>query len=301
MSKPASIDVTALLAALRLGRLRRPGAAGELDGFDILELGCPDLAPHLLALGAARVTSYDQDAAPANFDVIVFAGGLEHEAEPRQLLRKLAAQLKPGGTLVLECGVFNDSGPSGAWRLVHSSAGRRRYPMKHYLLGEILRDYAARFVGKGLSTAGDAIPRAVFHCVARQPVAILLTGPANGGKSVLSREFMGKRVPVYTTDELFGRLLMGPSHNIPAELQGLRAQGFTPHNLDGASRFIDTTGLAAALAGIIVAECPFETNMFVIEGEALKHASIQSAVQQLLEQRGAIVWRLSKLKPMLDM
>lgn len=318
-------DTAAILASLKLGRLRHPGSGPGLQGFDILELGCGrgELSAALLSLGAASLAACDRDenavaeakalcpkgtffvgsgwdVPERTFDLIVCAGGLDGEPRERELMAKLAGHLKPGGTLVLECGMVNDHGPSGSWRQVQTPAGPRRYATKTYLLGEVLRDYAARFVGRGRAIAGDPIPRAVFHCALRQPVAILLSGPANTGKSTLSRALMGKTVPVYTTDELLGRLLMGQPHLVPAELLVLRAQGFTPHTLDRASRFIETSGLATAFARIVLAECPFEANVFVIEGEALKHAAIHTAVQHLLEQRGAIVWKLAKLKPVPD-
>ena len=62
-----------------------------------------------------------------------------------------------------------------------------------------------------------------------------------------------------------------------------------------ASRAIVKAACQQEFAELIGAELPGEgVPIFALEGEALCHESIRAAITQVLEERGAIIWRVDR-------
>ena len=63
-----------------------------------------------------------------------------------------------------------------SWQTVRRPDGVRRYPTFPMLRQELLRPYAVRFVGESVLQNGDPVPRSVFHCTLREPMALIVAG-----------------------------------------------------------------------------------------------------------------------------
>jgi SAM-dependent methyltransferase len=311
------------LAALRLKRLRRPGAARPLDGFDVLDLSCGDGArcAAALELGAASVTGIDRDeaalaAARAHcpegrfsagswwdvpdraFDLIFFVGAMHLEPRPKPFFDRLATHLNPGGTLIVDCNVVSGGGTAAFWRTGPGHPGRR-HAVQDHLFNTVLAGYAARIATRRGGGRDGAVSHFVLHCTPRLSAALLLTGPSGSGKTVLARQFRGNGIPAYSVDGLLARLIARPPRGSgeQASLGALHEQEFTRAKLDEVARFIEDGDFVAEFARLIGEECPVEAPVFAIEGEALRYPTIQRAVQKELGSRGVIAWKLEKCEP----
>jgi SAM-dependent methyltransferase len=315
--KKGSSDSASKLAALRLERLQRPGAALPLEGFSVLDIGCNEgfFCVEALKLGAAKVTGIDRskdaieaarhhcpegtfihgswwDLPDARYDLILFLSALHYEKEEKRLLDELCRHLTPDGTLVLECGVILDTQGGSGWRQITRGDGPKRYATQEHLVRNLLSSYSARRVARSVDQKGDPVPRWVFHCRPRRPMALLIQGRSGSGKTTLAESLAANAIPTYKVDQLFTRLSDNALYaNTPlGELMRSREN----RDFAAACRQIIADGRAVDLAQAIAAEIPSECLLFCVEGEALTHDEVLSALKETLAKRGVMVWTVAR-------
>lgn len=207
-----------------LGKLECLRLPSDLSGKTVLDIGCNEgfFVREALRRGAARAVGVDMSPAliesarrrvPAGefhamswweigtekFDYILFLSAIHYEKNQRRLLNKLSYNLKPGGTLILECGV--DAGSrSEEWRVVQRHDGLFRFPSLGYLEGKILESYATRVVGSSVAQSGDPMPRYVLHCSPLVPRIFAIGGYSMSGKSSFGKMLAQNGSRVIRTD-----------------------------------------------------------------------------------------------------
>ena len=149
------------------------------------------------------------------FDVIFFLSAIHYEPEPKKLLDKLAGHLTDDGVLVLECGVKGGAGKK-QWHVVPRWDGAKRYPSLDLLRQELLSRYGVRWIGPSVNQAGDPVPRFVFHCKLRRPVAMVITGPrATEAESSWAQRSRGKPITAAASAGCGERSAAAPSRAPP--------------------------------------------------------------------------------------
>jgi SAM-dependent methyltransferase len=309
------------LDALSLNAIppKNPGRP-PLEGLSVLDLGCNEgfFCIEAVRQGASRIVGIDfkpefvaaarkrcpeatfihgswWDLPDERFDVIFFLSAIHYEPRQKELLEKLRLHLTPTGRIILECGVFQETGIR-AWRTVKRGDGLKRYPTQDLLIHDLLNSYAVRPVGRSVAQAGDPVPRYVYHCSPKQSTALLVMGVSLAGKSNLSFAFEEKGIPAYTTDVLLMHLLSGERHAWRPIAAALRSR-FSPEDscqLNVVGTFIaGEEAHVDELCEIIVSECPAEAQLFCIQGEILRHPNISQRLQKKLSARSVRAWMLT--------
>jgi len=305
------------LAALRLELLPNAHSAETpLKGLSVLDLGCNEgfFCGEALRQGATRVVGIDQsknfldrarlrfpearfvrgswwDLPAAKFDVILFLSAIHYEANQRALLEKLAQHLTPTGVLVLECGVAHSQAKT--WQAVKRADDIRRYPSFPMLLRELLKPYAGRLMGESVMQGGDPVPRYVFHCPLRRPTAMLVVGQGRAGKSTLAFDLEERNIPLVRTDKLLGSLVndkryaWSPAAEVVARLPRTGPDHFGVIGKAVAAK------CPSAFVDVLMREGPFEADIFCIEGEILRHASIMQELVRRLRAQNVRVWTVT--------
>jgi SAM-dependent methyltransferase len=305
------------LRALRLATLaNRHSEATPLKGLSVLDLGCNEgfFCGEALRQGARRVVGIDQNRAvlerarrrfpaaefragswwdvPAErFDVIFFLSALHYEPRQRALLQKLAGHLTPTGVLVVECGI--SSQPGKTWEAIRRADGVRRYPTLALFCEELAKPFAVRGAGPSVLQDGDVMPRRVFHCALRESMALLVAGPTNVGKTMLTRELGGRNVPVVSTDRLLGQMLRDKRYDwSPAAAVVRRFPPKPPVNFARIGAAV-AAECAEEFVEVIMTEAPFEADLVCIEGEILQHAPVRDALMRRLRAQNVRPWLLT--------
>jgi SAM-dependent methyltransferase len=300
------------LKALALGQLKnRHSEASPLRDRSVLDIGCNEgfFCGAALQQGAARVVGIDMnkgflerarkrfpeavfrhgswwDLPDEKFDVIFFLSAIHYEPRQRALLEKLAGHLTPTGTLVLECGAIAGL-HTKSWQTVRRADGVRRYPTFPMLRLELLRRYAPRFMGESVMQSGDPIRRYVFHCQLREPMALLVSGHSDVGKSLLAGDLEERNIPVLQTDKLLSNLLKEPRYDWSPVVRIVRRKPFT--NLAAIGRTV-AVECPREFVDLILLEGPTEADLFCIEGEILRHDSIMKELVRRLREQGIKPW-----------
>ena len=310
------------LEALRLDLLPRADRdAPPLKDKAVLDIGCNEgfFCIEAVRQGASRVVGIDVEPSfiesarqrcpeatfihgtwwkipEEKFDCIFFLSAMHYEREPRKLLRKLHDHLAPTGVLILECGVVAEPGVR-VWRTVRRGDGVWRYPTFELLKRDLLADYAARRVDATAAQEGNPIVPHVLHCTPHAPIAMIVAARTRSGKSVLSYDLGSSGIPTYSTDVALGRLIRRPDQAWRPLAQKLRERfpGERRPDLAQAAIYVVENGLEDELCDIIVEEAPSEVRIFGIEGDALRHASIQAALKRKLIARNIRPWLVSPL------
>jgi SAM-dependent methyltransferase len=309
------------LNALRLqdlAILSRRSIEKPLAGLSVLDIGCNEgfFCIEAIKQGAERVVGIDQSAkfiesararCPSatfiqgswweipheTFDVIFFLSAIHYEPEQRRLLERLRQALKPGGVLILECGVATDQAGS-RWYTVKRADGPKRYPTEALLKNELLRNYAVRFVGPSVRQSGDPVPRYVYYCWSKDGTALLIAASGGRGKSNLAAEFERRGIPTYDTDSVLYRLVTD-AHYAWSPLQAIlkKEYGAGPFDWGRLAVFLVEQNLQEHLAEVIAGECAAEADVFCIEGDALRHPSILERVAERLKTKNVRSWIIS--------
>jgi SAM-dependent methyltransferase len=314
------------LKALHLESLnvRKPEAREPLRGKSVLDIGCNEgfFCAEALRQGAKRVVGVDAskdfiarararvkgaeflhaswwDIPDEKFDVIFFLSAIHYEPEQKRLLDKLADHLTEDGVLVLECGVKGGPGKK-QWHVVPRWDGVKRYPSLDLLRRELLSRYGVRWIGPSVNQAGDPIPRYVFHCNRRHPVAMVIAGASHAGKTALAHELLERGIPHYDSDGALSKLLTDANLKGFPLAEKIRKKflggilnkigSAAPVNLALISKYIVDESICDELSAFIVREVPAESDLFVIEGEAFRHKEIQKALLAQLSKAGIRAW-----------
>lgn len=313
----------AKLAALMLDQLNKgqPSSIPPLNGKRVLDIGCNEgfFCAEAVKQGAARVLGIDSvskwielarsrvpnaefinaswwNIPDEKFDIIFFLSAIHYEPEQKKLLQKLAQHLTKDGVLILECGV-KGSGKK-QWHIVHRWDGPRRYPSLELLRDDLLADYGVRGIGPSVQQAGDPVPRYVFHCRPRAPVAMIIAGLSHSGKSSLAQSLAGKGLAHYDSDSAISKLLADKAYAmmpIAAALLKVFGEGY-PKNIALVGNYISDNGLADDFCEFISKEIPIESGLFCIEGEIFRHNTVQSALFSKLDALGVRSWLVQSTK-----
>jgi SAM-dependent methyltransferase len=310
------------LEALRLDILPRADRAMPLlHGKAVLDIGCNEgfFCIEAVREGASRVVGIDQKASviesarrrcpeatfihgnwwkipDEKFDCIFFLSAMHYEPQPRKLLRKLRDHLTPGGVLILECGVIAEP-RTRAWRTIRRGDGVMRYPTLELLRRDILADFAVRRVGGSAAQKGDPIARQVFHCTPHAAIAMIIAARSRSGKTVFSFQLGTRDIPTYSTDLMFSRLFRREDQAWRPVAQKLRER-FPPEgrrDLVQVALYVVENKLEDELCEIIADEAPAECSLFGIEGDVLRHASVQEALKRKLIARNIRPWLVTPL------
>lgn len=307
------------LKALRLqdlARLMKRNIDKPLDGLSVLDIGCNEgfFCIEALKQGATRAVGIDQSAkfvesararCPAatfiqgswwdlpneTFDAIFFLSAIHYERDQRRLLEKLRQALKPGGVLILECGVATDQTGS-RWYTVKRADGPKRYPTETLLKNELLRSYVVRFVGPSVLQSGDPVPRYVYYCWSKDGTALLIAASGGRGKSNLAAEFERRGVPTYDTDSMFFRLTKDANYAW-SPLQAILQKEYGvsgPFDWGKVAIFLVEQHFEGHLAEVIAEECAAEADVFCVEGDALRHPSVLQSVVEQLKKKNVRSW-----------
>ena len=212
----------------KLQALRLP----PLAGLSFLDVGCNEgffcgFAKHQ---GASRVLGLDRsaefidrakarfpdlefrcqswdDPIDETFDVILLASALHYAEDQEALVHKLIGLLNPGGTLVLEIGMAQESG--NAWVTIKRSIDERQFPT-HGKIAFMLDAYAWKIIGRSVDQAGDPLSRVVVHIQHKRPYAFLLLSPSGYGKSTITRSLAtAQNVTRIAGDQLISQINQG--------------------------------------------------------------------------------------------
>lgn len=298
--------------------------SGNLSGMSVLDIGCNEgfFCRAALQAGASRVVGIDSNKVRINsakkrvpgvefhnkrwsqlpdetFDIIFFLSAIHYERNQKELLRNILTRLKPGGTLILECGIaevkeekwFKSFGRHG-WHTAMRHDGLKRYPTYDMLVRELLADYSVRTIGKSIDQAGDPIPRWVLHCTPKQTTAILIAADSRAGKTTLSLEFDKLGIPAFRLDPLLSDLLRDERYAWTeiARKIGKSIDKNKHLNLREVVDAIIKEGLEEELTNLIWNEIPREVSAFVVEGEALTRPTIYKMLATQLRNGGIRPW-----------
>ena len=158
---------------------------------------------------------------------------------------------------------------------------------------ELLKPYAVRFAGESVLQGGDPVPRSVFHCTLRQPVALLMVGASNVGKTSLAFDLGERNIPLMHTDRLLGSILHDKRYNwSPVAEVARKVPARTPVNFSEIGRAV-AARCAKDFVDIIMREGPLEADLFCIEGEILRHDAIRDELLRRLHEQGIRPWLLT--------
>lgn len=124
------------------------------------------------------------------FDVILMASALHYSADPSGTLRMLMAKLNPGGVLVLEFGIIDESGID--FIEVTRPVGDK---VKHAQLNT-LQAFAHRYgfvynyIGPSVNQVGDLISRHVVHLTKIVSSGLIIYGEPGSGKTYLANKLL---------------------------------------------------------------------------------------------------------------
>jgi hypothetical protein len=163
---------------------------------------------------------------------------------------------------------------------------------------DLLDGYAVRPTGPSVDQAGDPVPRHVFHCSPHAPIALIIGARSLSGKTNLSFQLETRGVPTYMTDATIKRMVVREDQRWrPLAKKLIESFGpGRPANLSTMGEFIVQNALEDELCEIIVSEAPVDADVFCIQGEALRHPSVQECLKKKLVERGIRPWLVAPLK-----
>ena len=226
------------LSSEKLKCLRLPAS---FENMSVLDIGCNEgfFCIDAVKRGATRVVGIDKDQSVINkarkrtkdveyictdwwhlpdekFDIIYFLSAIHYENNQDALILYIKNHLKDDGLFILECGVYQSSQP--IYGLYERNDGCFRYPTFITLTSILKKYFHSQCVNKSVLQKGDDIPRFVFHCKNKQPVAILIGGESGVGKSTITQMLSGKELFNIDTDSIFhlikDRKFTSLKHNI---------------------------------------------------------------------------------------
>lgn len=282
----------------------------RVAGASVLDLGCNEgfFLGKMRACGAAVVMGVDRDREaikaaqerlpeggfccvdwtkflrrfPEPFDYILWLSSMHYADDPAEMLALIRSHLRPGGKLILECGVVVGEYDLGRqWVLSRRGEALVRHPTA-LLLADLLAGYAVRRVGRSVPQDGDPVQRFCYHCTPREPIAYLVSGPGEAGKTVAAGTF---GCSVFRLDSQIALLeqFATPDWWQPIDHAG---EGYQP-----LFRLIETAH--AAEFADWVARC-LPPGDVAIEGYGLYLPQTGAAIREALRTRGYRLWDVQR-------
>ena len=275
------------LEAIKQGAVRVVGMDASVEMIKKARVHCPD---------AEFIADTWWHLPNEKFDVILFLSAIHYERDQKKLLDKLLDHLTPQGVLVLECGVFPAKGQQH-WFTATRWDGDRYYPTTDFLINALLDKYAVRYIGPSVQQSGDPVTRAVYHCRPKSSTAILMSGRSQIGKTSLAREFSNRNFPVYSTD--LALILLLTSELLSKNRLSVKLRNEFPNkgmnqNIDILGNYIVSSGNSEEFVDFILKEFPIFEDIFIIEGEILRHGDIHDLLCQRLSANNIRVWDLQR-------
>ena len=293
-------------SASKLQRIQMPD---DLSEKDVLDIGCNEgfFCKAAMDRGAKRVVGIDTNKAViekakervpggefhacswwdipvGKFDLILFLSAIHYEPDQRRLTNSLVTRIKPGGFLILECGVKNDL-LGKEWYVAQRHDGMLKYPTTRLLIEDILEDYAVRDIGRSVDQPGDPIPRFVFHCMPWIPTLFVIGGASKSGKSGFASQFGRRGMRVLYTDFLLGTL-----HSNRAELKSpfvtYLQETMEQHQIAAFVRKVMEDKRADDLCAMLLRFVSHCDRMTIIEGYAFSFPEIQEAMKRQASKAG---------------
>lgn len=311
-------DSPAKLAALRLEELKPGAGLPPLHGKRVLDLGCNEgfFCRAAVEQGALHVLGVDRsrpfieaarrqvpeaefleaswwEVRSGTFDVIFFLSAIHYEPRQRALLRQLSTLLAPGGTLILECGVWVHASRQG-WQAANRHDGLRRYPTRNYLQDTLLADYAWRYIGPSVAQAGDPVDRHVYHCRKRRPAVILVHGEGGIGKTTIARG-IARNQNVFNTDDLLHQLFHFSLY-AGLRIRKVIAKTFQDRPFATAIEMMEAItelGLIADCGDLLIEELPLDLDVIIVEGHALSNPDLRGYLIRKLQERDVNCWEMT--------
>ncbi len=230
------------------------------------------------------------------FDVILFLSAVHYERDQASLFRFLARKLRPGGVLVLECGIADPLmvHPEERWVIAHRADGLFRYPTYRHLVNGLLEPFSVKYIEKSVEQAGDPVGRHVLHCWSKRQNVILLGGRSGRGKTELARG-LGQSPDVQTvyTDALILRLLTDRNLESSGLAARLRRVFEWPANIELIQRYLHDHGLIEEYADLLMMTVDQDCATVVIDGAFLDYPAVSEALSRRLTA-GARSWRVDQ-------
>jgi SAM-dependent methyltransferase len=294
--------------------LDRLGLPARMDGMAVLDLSCGDgfFCSVAVRRGAARVVGLNTDGVQLRrasslygslgiefreqawrrlpserFDLVLWLSTMEQEQDPLAALESVRGILEPDGLLILECGQVQ--APGKELIAFGRSSGTIWYPTRDLLLQILRARFAVREVAEPEFAAGDPIPRSVFHCVAPQPIVMLIKGGSGEGKTSVAEELLRSADKVVHLDSLVSRVAAARQHG--DDLQRLIRDNFASGNLGLTYAAIDDQGLTDAYAALVASTVAPSDRLVVIEGFMTDAQA--AALAEVLAGR-ARVWNVTR-------
>ncbi len=269
----------------KLERIKLPES---LVGKAVLDIGCNEgfFCAEAKRRGAARVVGLDNadhalefarnkyselgiefvkgtwDVLPAGqFDVVLWLSAMHYETDPQAVLRRIGAQLAPGGVLILECGIHDTY--SSQMVPVLRPRDVAWYPTLGYIPA-LLGDFAFRLVSAPETTPGDPTPRSVFHCSLRQTTVLLLRGKSAIGKSSLTRLLENSISKAVLIDSWLELLSAGNLEPTPF-LKHL-VNHFSRENIERVCQGIDDYGYTDDFVGLLAKGVAASDKLVMVDG-----------------------------------
>ena len=212
----------------------------------------------------------------------------------RALLDQLKTFLRPKGVVILEIACAK-SGTGLQWTVIEDETSQRRYPTAQLLDKLLLQDFAIRKVGKGVLRNDDKIGQTIYHCTPMQSTAVIITGKSGHGKSNLLRFFNAEGFPSVSTDTFLSRLNKSNTGSENSLAARIRAEiGDASPDWGQVGRMIAATpDLTEVFCEALVATCPLEARIFLLEGEILRHEAVAECLTRRLNRHDVRVWAMT--------
>jgi SAM-dependent methyltransferase len=219
------------------------------------------------------------------FDIILLLSAVHYEKDQAGLFQFLSRKLRPGGVLILECGIADALlvHPKEKWVIDHRPDGLFRYPTYHHLVTTLLAPLSVKYIEKSVAQAGDPVARHVLHCWSKFQDVILLSGKSGRGKTALARS-LGQSPDVQTihTDLLILRLLTDPYLESSGLAIRLRRFFEWPVDIGLVQRYLSDHGLVEDYLDLLILAVDQDFATVVIEGEYLDDPAFFDALSRRL-------------------
>ncbi len=219
------------------------------------------------------------------FDVILFLSAVHYEKDQASLFQFLSRKLRPGGVLVLECGIADALmvHPDEKWVIAHRPDGLFRYPTYRHLVHGLLAPFSVKYIEKSTAQVGDPVGRHVLHCWSKRQDIILLSGKSGRGKTELARG-LGQSPDVQTihTDLLILRLLTDRYLESFGLAARLRRFFEWPANIELIQHYLQDNGLIEDYLDLLMLTADRDCATIIIEGAFLDYPAVFDALSRRL-------------------